>query len=129
MNRIIIGILLFVTLGGYTCHKDDVHYNLTIKNQSSKAISVSLGDYFPDTTLRCPWGYFEIGVDQENKIFSKNGWESEFKDYNYLQIFVMDSVINKEFPCDTIKKHNKILKRYQLTLDDIKKKNWTITYP
>lgn len=127
MNRFFF--LLVVTTVTYSCCKEEIHYNLVIKNMSNKAISISWGDYYPDTTLRCPLGYINLSENQECKLSRRNGWENDFKYYSYLQIFVMDSEICQTTPCDTIKKYNEILKRYQLTLDDIKQVGWVISYP
>jgi len=112
----------------YTCTKE-IHRDLIFQNKSQKAVIVSWGDYYPDTAIMCPLGYAEISVNKEYSISTRNGWEDKFKYIDYFQIFVIDSATNKMYPCDSIKKNNKILKRYQLTLDDVRNLNWTITYP
>jgi len=44
----------------------------------------------------------------------------------------MDWEIYKKYwnePCDTIRKYVPILHRYQLTLEDLQRMNWTVVYP
>jgi len=44
-------------------------------------------------------------------------------------VFVFDANIVENTPWDTIRKNYLILKRYDLSYDDIVSLNWIITYP
>ena len=46
-----------------------------------------------------------------------------------FMIYVFDANILNTIPWDTIRKYDMYLKRYDLSLQDLKNSNWTITYP
>lgn len=131
MKKLIFLFLLYVMiLSSTTCKKDNIHYNITVKNNSNSAIYVTMTDAYPDTLIRCPWGYIEISQNGNNYIESSQyGWEEDFKGIEKLQLFIIDANMAKNTPCDTIRKYNMILKRYALTYNDLQNNNWTINYP
>jgi hypothetical protein len=125
-----IGLVLFLLLLSSTCNDKDLNRDLTVKNNYSDSICTILTEIYPDTTIDCRVAGIGIGDHQEYKLTLRNGWQNEFNRIGgVLQVFIIDKCIWRTEPCDTIKKYNKILKRYQLTLDDVEKMNWTITYP
>jgi len=111
------------------CRNENLHYDLIIKNNFSESICASYSQVFPDTTIDCRIINFNIDAGGKYQLTIRNGWENEFKRKSVLQIFVYDGNICKTEMCDTIKKYNKILKRYQLTLNDIESMNWIVNYP
>ena len=126
----IIGSFLFLLLLSSTCNEKDMHKDLTIKNNTSDSICTLYTEIYPDTILDCRVVGIGIGAHQEYQFVLRNGWPNKFDRIGgVLQIFIIDSKIWKNEPCDSIKKYHRILKRYQLTLDDVEKMNWTITYP
>lgn len=111
------------------CHDDNYHKNLTIINNSSSTISVSPDFNYPDTTVICPLGHYEIPSGQEHIDHQGYGWEPRIGYLKYFQIFIVSPEVINSTPCDSIKKYNRILKRYQFNIDDLDKMNWIITYP
>ncbi len=56
-------------------------------------------------------------------------WEDDFTVIPYVQFLIMDAEIFNHYlnqPCDTILKNVPILYRYQLTLEDLQRMNWTV---
>jgi hypothetical protein len=124
---IMFSILIVAILS--SCWDKDIQRDLIIKNNSSDSIYVIYTEIYPDTTLDCRLAAIGVGANQEYRFFLRNGWENELGRIGILQLFIIDKDIWNTEPCDTIKKSNKILKRYQLTLDDLRNLNWRITYP
>lgn len=128
-TKIILSCFIFLFFVSSKCNNDNYHYDLTIKNNSLSTISVSPNFTYPDTTIVCPLGHYEISSGKEHKDHQRYGWEPSIGYLKYFQIFIIDPDIINSTPCDSIKKYHKILKRYQLNIDDLNRMNWTITYP
>jgi hypothetical protein len=62
-----------------------------------------------------------------------NCWESILANGEPEEIYIIDpnhyNDPNVFYDCDSIEIKNTVLKHYVLTLDDLKKNNFTITYP
>ena len=128
-SKIIISIFIPLFFISSKCNNDSYHYDLTIKNNSSITISVSPNFTYPDTTIICPLGHYEIPSGEEHIDHQSYGWEPRIGYLKYFQIFIIGTDVINSTPCDSIKKYNKFLKRYQFTIDDLNNMNWTVTYP
>lgn len=128
-SKIIMTIFVFLFFISSKCQEDNYHLDLTIKNNSSSTISVSPSFTYPDTAIICPLGHYEILSGEEHKDHQRYGWEPSIGKLKYFQIFIIDPNIINSSPCDSIRKYNKILKRYQLNIDDLNRLNWTVIYP
>ena len=68
-----------------------------------------------------------------DKRSTRGCWEKKLINGVNFEFYVVDPVkyntTNVFYNCDSIEVKNKILKRYSLTLDDLKKSNYTIHYP
>jgi hypothetical protein len=129
MKYIAINLFLFLVFISSTCNKKDIHYEIKIRNLSNESIAASWTDSYPDTVILCPLGYALIKVSQDCAINLTYGWENEFERIDTFQIFILDTMVINTIPCDTIKKYNYILKRYQLSYDDLQRMNWVVPYP
>jgi hypothetical protein len=132
MKKTIICIYIFVVISG--CYRD---YNLKsvkfINNNSNVSVFFTRSNAFPDTSLS------DIGFCCSDKLNPKtscvsnllDGWEDEFKrnENKMLMIFVLDAQVVETVPWDTVEKQYPVLKRYDLTMEDMDSLNWTITYP
>lgn len=140
-------LLLFASMlfFGSTCNKEigDCHKHINIINNSDNAIYVMGDTHYPDTSY---FGYFSSPISDSfsNKITSnsesnrplqnRDCWETVF---NYgvqipsdtLMIFIFDEKVLKSVKWETIVKDYMVLKRYDLSLQDLESMNWTITYP
>lgn len=121
------------------CPKDDDfhHYKITFYNNSDNDIYVNAEWCYPDTVYRlshksllsnpedsrvaahginysaffCPWGTIE-------REFEENG--------EIMTVFVFDADIVEN---STISGRIPVLQRINVTLDDLRKTNWTMVYP
>jgi hypothetical protein len=118
-----------------TC-KDIDHWDFKLKitNNSDRIIYFYNSDIYPDTTISFEYnpinsiGYrVNPGVTESNRI--RGTWEDKFQYIDTLMIFIFDEETLQIVPWDTIQEKYMILKRYDLSLEDLQGMNWTITYP
>jgi hypothetical protein len=67
-----------------------------------------------------------------NPLLSRSCWEDRFDSEiksDTLMIYVFDAHVLENTTWDTVKAEYLVLKRYDLSLKDIQKLNWAITYP
>jgi len=135
--KIIFIICAQLVLISSSCKKDSSYYDYRLKviNKSDKTIDVDYSKVFPDTTINSvPYFYHNAGKATPNgtvTLVRGGTWENAFKGdiHQKLIVFIFDASIVDSTPWDTIRKKYLILKRYDLTLEDLQKVNWSITYP
>jgi hypothetical protein len=138
-------IILLATAAGiilsYSCDKEAGHEYISIVNNTEKDICYQImlqtEINIKDTIFQCHKIPVTIPVNSAHSQESAGragGWERHFKSIRYVQFLIMDR--ETFFPylqyyadCDTIRKYVPILHRYQLTLEDLQRMNWTVVYP
>ena len=118
---------------------DDECSYITVVNKSEKRIDfqphlLTANLAHEDTLVQCSKSIFGVRPDTLRRLSAgtHSDWGKEMKGYSYLQILIIDSEIYDRYlsaPCDTIRKYVPILHRYQLTLEDLQRMNWTVVYP
>ncbi len=143
MKYLIIIFISLITIAG-TCRKESAtcHTKVSFINRSQNSISVDWNAYYPDTLLGN--GFYnpssqaqihEVLPSETNIDAVSLGvdcFESRFKTQitsGIIMIYVFDKTVLQNNNWDTIKKYNMYLKRYDLSLQDLQNKDWTITYP
>lgn len=133
INYITFLALVFLSA---TCIRDNqnCHTMLEIINNSEKAIYFHPSAGYPDTlTLdynpSVAGDYFKIEKSSRKKDVYRSCIEGEFLISTKIIYFIYDAQTLETTPWDTVKSKYLILKRYDLTLQDLKDMNWTITYP
>jgi hypothetical protein len=117
-----------------TCHRDrlDCHHNITFKNSSSDTIIYALKG--SNGSGLCTLVFYSNADPNEDVILDlpRYCWEQELGKGKTAEMYVVDprKFISGTgfYDCDSIPIKNKILKHYELTLDDLKKANFTIVY-
>lgn len=140
MHRIIIIIFLSAICTSSSCRKDssDCHHNIYFKNNSEKTIYFKASYNYPDTQIVDPKPY--MGSELNRLLPNENGsplnhsscYEQEFKnriESDTLIIFVFDSQVLESTSWETVKQDYLILKRYDLSLQDLQNMNFKLTYP
>ncbi|GAA4104491.1 hypothetical protein [Mucilaginibacter panaciglaebae] len=124
--------LLFIGLNSSSCKHEVDPIRIKIKNNSNSAVYYALSYSYPDTALN----RIEVIPHNKGNTSSKiNANDSDLITTGILgispitQMFIFDANTIEHTPWDSIVKHNMVLKRYQLTESDVRKANWTITYP
>jgi hypothetical protein len=129
LNVLIFTIVLLLL---FQC--DPWDSKMKIINNSSSAIYYNDSYRYPDTTLRTvPSPIFfanSLVLPGETVSYPVRGtWNEVFDICDTLMIFIFDETKIKNVPWDTIKKNYMILKRYDLSLEDLVKLDWRVTYP
>ena len=130
-----INFILIILLS--SCDTNDSYFDnrLKVVNNSQNSIYADFYQSYPDTSLSL---LFHFSSDQHKinpggRISLGRGgdWETAFKDdiNQKLIILIFDGNTIETVPWDTIRKKYLVLKRYDLTLDSLKKLNWVVTYP
>ncbi len=145
-----IVVLIFISLSFNCCNDKENHdfcegewdSRLKVANQSDSSIWAIHSAGYPDTNSVSAFKNYKMGETYILPNSSKTHyelctWEAFFDDYvnsDTLMIFIVKSEVTPE---DIIKNNglnqlinnHSVLKRFDLTLDDLKNMNWTITYP
>ena len=131
MKKLLIAALFLLLLQGITCYDDR---EITIHNLSSKDIYFNKQHNYPDTTIR---EYNPSQDPRNHKVKSKEigyviaintTWEYLFEDLEKLQIFIYDAEVIENTPWEVVRRDYLVLKRYDLTLQDIKDRQWRIEF-
>ena len=130
---LMLAYLLTVNLSCHMCKDEEL--TLRVNNVSEKAIYVSWTRDNSDTSLNHivnPTYYSQIkkvAAHSVQKDYYGAPSQAIFKDTDTLTVFVFDAQVLETTPWDTVKAKYLVLKRYDLSLDDLNKLNWEITYP
>jgi hypothetical protein len=129
----IIGFIMIILFGLESCHHNDdepIHFKFV--NSSNKSIYYAFSYSYPDTALNrienIPYnnGNQTSKINANDSVYIRTG---VFGISQITQIFVFDAYLIENDPWDSIIAHNKVLKRFQLSVSDISNRNWTIKYP
>jgi hypothetical protein len=111
----------------------DRYYFITIKNDSSNNIYFQISNNYPDTAVLLTTSYLNIIHNNTNKTLGiPRRWEDAFSEVfpkDTLLIFFFDSYTINSYDWETIRLDYKILERRAYSKSDLKKSNWTITFP
>jgi hypothetical protein len=136
-NFISIIIVLLILVSATCNNKDaDCHKDIQIINNSDGAIYFHPSASYPDTITLYPNpsldpGYFKIEEHTSKKDIYRGCIESKLmtNSEGKVMYFIYDASTLETVPWDTVVKNYMILKRYDLSLEDLQGMNWTITYP
>lgn len=137
---IILMVLSFVFMAN-TCNKEDENHHKTIEvvNNSEKAIYAYFDVAYPDTLAlsgvpsSSEPSIYKVEPHKRNKtaLWQNTFWEVIFRDgrrilSDTLMVFIMDAELLES---NTTHVNNTIIQRYDLSLQDLQRINWTLTYP
>ena len=116
-----------------TCKKEDkrCHREFKIKNLSNGSIIRALN--MQNTSNKCNLSGSVIKPNEYYIMDRRSCWEDILAKNAKLEIYIVDTSLfnspNVYYDCDSIEIKNKVLKHYVLTLEDLQKNNFVITYP
>ena len=141
-NKNIYLLIFTILLYGSTCNRqgEDCHKYITFINNSDSAIYTIPGTNYPDT-LRFGNGGTTPSLNE--KILPNDSGHAAGLTFDCLEhifyperiasdtlmIYVFDAEIIETEDWGQIMHDYLVLKRYDLSLQDLKDMNWTITYP
>jgi hypothetical protein len=127
---LILGIIIFLA----SCIREDenCHQWIRIINKTDKAIYYNPSSRYPDTIMTqfdFSANHVKIEKKSSKKDLYRSCIEGTFAYTDKLIYFIYDAQTLETTPWDTIVKKNMILKRYQLSLEDLQNLDWTVTFP
>ncbi len=123
-------VLLSMVLISTTCEREEFT-DLTVINNSIDTLLW----YMKSDTLLWDNNIYPVEGAKENHMinpYSSTIIREEFtkmNDTNYPHLFLFDKIIIDTTSWDIIKADYIVLRRYDLSLQDLENSNWTITYP
>ena len=136
IELLIPAIFTTLLLSANCCkNKDNCHDTIFIKNSSDKAIYFDKSYRYPDTIphndgVVSEPSIYRVEKSSEKQSITRGCYEGKMNSsYPKIMFFIYDAQILENTPWDTIAKKNMVLKRYDLSLEDLQRMNWTITYP
>lgn len=134
-NKIRIGLVLLIVLYAMAC-KDFLPFDQVssfwVENKSDELVYFLVSYQYPDTII--PDTYekrYGVSAGSKRPFDSKEKWEVVFDKLpaDTLSIFIFSSDTLDTYDWQTIRSGYKIMKRYDVSLDDLKQNQWIITYP
>lgn len=119
-------------LCGASCEKLVDHaYIIKIQNNSNDTIQFYESYNYPDTTIDVTKPRLKMVYPSKySSLESKKDWDEVLvSPKDTISIFILSKDTVNKYSWDKIRSDYNILKRYDLSLDDLEKRSWTITYP
>jgi hypothetical protein len=143
MRSLISLIALTIAMSIISCCKTDHcasggrDLRLKVNNNLDSSIYIYYSAAYPDTNSYLTFTNYQLSQSSGGKFNSKSqeilsvgcSWDSYYEKFvksDTLMIFFIKDEGQGE---DHLKDHHTVLKRYDLTLQNLEKKNWIITYP
>ncbi|MCX6244305.1 MAG: hypothetical protein NTU98_06315 [Bacteroidetes bacterium] len=134
MKYSVFAYLIVLLIPFESCRKTECHRIINIINSTSDTVILAQKGYenVSGTTL-CKLDGSEFYPGETWELKRRDCWEDILAGGKTWEIFIVDPKhFNPPFivyDCDSIEIKNTVLKHYLITLDDIKKQNFTISYP
>ncbi len=145
MRSLILFVLLSTLLLSCRSYEDtpNCHRRVMIVNEFENSIYVRHSFIYPDTVdFYTPFSktdahIFKVLPNDKSDIplfMGRDCWEVLIKDKGLvssdtLMIYVFDGELIENISWDIISSEYKVLRRYDVSLEDLQRLNWTITYP
>lgn len=119
----------------------DCHKTITFKNATTDTLYVVGSTFYPDTSIYSGIPnpvldptHTKVLPEETNTtaLWGKDCIELAFKSLipsDTMMIYVFDAKVLEGSAWETVKTNYLVLKRYDLSLQDLEGVNWTITYP
>jgi len=134
MKKIIIFSFISLFFLAGTCKKEgeNCHHSIFITNNSSDTVICAFKGYYGSSEL-CNLAGSILNSSDKYKLNRNDCWESILANGQSEEIYIVNPDHFNEpgiyYDCDSIEIKNTVLKHYVLSLDDLKKINFTVTYP
>ncbi len=129
-------LLLLITSSFSSCETGHLDDRLTTINNSQHSIFSIIQFNFPDTALLgnggCIGCFVEIAPNASEYHLNGVNWERDIKrrnKLNTLTVFIVHSDTLRKYPFEQLQADYNILRRYDLTVDQLKSMDWKVRYP
>ena len=135
MKPMLYTILCLLPLMASTCKKEskDCHHDIIIINNSTDTVICAFRFTTGANPTKCLLEGDSLKPTEYIPMKLKYCWEDELSNGRTQEIYIIDpsqfNDPNVFYSCDSIEIKNLVLKKYVLTLDDLKRSNFTVTYP
>lgn len=131
INLLVI-ILCWLLCTATQCNKD-CHSNITFINNSDKTLYVRSNIYYPSDTLSSLREFNEhihkVLPNSVNTNCLARGAKTCYNAFPKIMIFIVDEQVMATVPWDTIENEYMVLRRYDLTPEDLELLDWKVPYP
>jgi hypothetical protein len=102
-------------------------------NNSGRSLSVGESHIFPDTSLDgLDYKAGSVGLNKRYPISTTLGWKNTINKLcpsgRIMFVVISDDTI-KKYGIDNVEAQYRIERRYELSIDSLERRNWTISYP
>ena len=141
MNSIILVISIIFLNHGCGEKEDNCHKTITFKNATTDTLYVVSSSQYPDTSTFAGIpnpalnpNFTKVLPNESNTqvLWGRDCIELAFKDLipsDTMMIYVFDAKVLEGNTWETVKSNYLVLKRYDLSLQDLESMKWEITYP
>jgi hypothetical protein len=134
MNIIILCLSMLICI--VSCEHNEQHIRIKFANKSGNSIYIVYDTYYPDTLSPrlgvVPTKIYKAEPNETNSdaLWCPKGWEKAFGriSSDTLMVFVFDAVKTDD-PNDHTPMRDRILRRYDLSIDDLQRMDWVLYYP
>lgn len=126
MNLLYVFTIILLNFG---CEKPvDKVYSIRIENSSNDTIQFYASFVYPDTIIVNEKPRLKLAYPNKyGHIDSEEKWEDVLPN-KIISIFILSKDTVDTYSWAEIRNDYNILKRYDLSIDDLEKQNWTIVY-
>jgi hypothetical protein len=129
MNILVVLSIIFCSA---SCEKLVDHaYIIKIQNNSNDTVQFYESYNYPDTLIDVTKPRLKMVYPSKySSLESKKDWDEVLvSPKDTISIFILSKDTVDKYSWDKIRSDYNVLKRYDLSLDDLEKRSWTITYP
>jgi len=126
MNLLYIFSIILLSFG---CEKPvDKVYSIRIENKSNDTIQFYASYVYPDTSIVSKKPRLDMAYPNDySHIDSKKKWEDVLPN-NIISIFILSKDTVDTYNWENIRSDYNILRRYDLSIEQLESMNWTVTY-
>ncbi len=126
MNLLYILSIILLSIG---CEKPvDKVYSIRIENKSNDTIRFYASYAYPDTSIVSEKPRLDMAYPNDySHIDSKKKWEDVLPN-NIISIFILGKDTVDTYNWEKIRSDYNILKRYDLSIEQLESMNWTVIY-
>ena len=139
MKNVIILLLVYIICAAVTCEpkeRDNCHTAIRFSNNTDKKL------YVRDVYISNPFdisrlsntvfvSYVVNAGEQNNRraISFAGCFEHDFERADTVFVYIFDASVIENTPWEVVARDYLVLKRYDLTLSDLQRLDWRVTYP
>jgi hypothetical protein len=126
-----IALCILVFLLFKTCKFPDEQHYIIVTNNANHMISLYVGETYPDTSIvQTKPRLWTVQPNSNFDDVSEWGtWKERFSKIEKLSVFIFHTDTLNKYAWEEVADKYMVLKRYDLSLEDLKQCNFTVTYP